>query len=180
MLLHLKYLLVHFMFDILQFIFWSITYILTIISMFHNRKEKSIAIPYIAVILNFSWEICAAIHSNGFWGHIVWLCLDLFIVFLCLHSIDSYSQKAIFVLTIVFTFLILHLLFKYEWGMSLSVFAIDLIMAVAFLFTQPYISSLLKLPIAITKLLGDLFAGLYYFHTSIAISIIIIIVFFYI
>ena len=46
--------------------------------------------------------------------------------------------------------------------MLISVFVIDVIMAIAYVIEFNRMSPILKIPIAITKLFGDLFAGLYY------------------
>lgn len=46
--------------------------------------------------------------------------------------------------------------------MLISVFVIDVIMAIAYVLEFNKMTPTLKIPIAITKLFGDLFAGLYY------------------
>ena len=62
-------------------------------------------------------------------------------------------------------------------GMLISVFVIDLIMAINFLIQRKKLSPKMKTPIAITKLLGDTFAGLYYAPQSNLIGIIACVVF---
>lgn len=61
--------------------------------------------------------------------------------------------------------------------MLYSVFAIDLIMAIWFLVDRKTLSSKLKVPIAVTKLLGDMCAGFYYSEQSTLAGVIAVIVF---
>lgn len=56
--------------------------------------------------------------------------------------------------------------------MLLTVFSIDLIMAVSFIKYQKTVSRYFKVTIATLKLMGDLFAGLYYYEQSTIIAII--------
>ena len=56
-------------------------------------------------------------------------------------------------------------------------FVIDLIMAIVFLVQIKQISPYLKIPVAATKLIGDLFAGLFYFKVLKLVAVIAVIVF---
>ena len=67
------------MFDTLQIVFWSITYCLIIFFDLKHREDHAFLMPPIAGVFNLAWELNAAIHSLGFWGHLVWLLLDLVI-----------------------------------------------------------------------------------------------------
>lgn len=84
------------MLDSLQIIFWSITYVLIIISSQRDRFEKLISIPYAAGILNFGWELCALQQSQGFWGHVLWLGLDAVIFAIGFFSLQSRKRKGIY------------------------------------------------------------------------------------
>ena len=80
------------MFDTLQIILWSITYLLIIMDSI--REHKSPGIPTVAVVLNFSWEIAAVIHQildygTLFWGNTAWLLLDAVIFVLLLREDSS-------------------------------------------------------------------------------------------
>lgn len=166
------------MLDNLQIVFWSVTYILIIIAGWRSRNENLISMPYAAGILNFGWELCALQYSQGFWGHILWLGLDAAIYAIGFFFLQSRRHKAIY---IILTYLVtagLWFLFDRYNGMLTTVFIIDLIMAVVFLVERKRLSSELKISIAVCKLLGDLFAGIYYGQESRAVAMIASAVFF--
>jgi len=150
------------MLDILQFIFWSVTYVLIIIAGYLSDGEKKVSMPYSAGVLNFAWEICALYNSGGLWGHAVWLGLDIVIVFWGFRFLKTNKVRFIYAASIAVFTSILFYIFTLSNGMLISVFIIDLIMAVSFLVDRVKLSPKLKVPIAFTKLLGDMFAGLHY------------------
>ncbi|MBQ9931100.1 MAG: hypothetical protein IJO79_01990 [Firmicutes bacterium] len=150
------------MFDTLQIIFWSITYILVIVAGTQSWNLRKVSMPYVAGVLNFAWEICALYTSGGFWGHILWLGLDLVIVFFGFQFVSTKKQKTLYLAAIAIATISLFIIFRHPEGMLVSVFVIDLIMAIYFLIDRKKLSPKLKVLIAVTKLLGDLFAGLYY------------------
>lgn len=165
------------MLDTLQIVLWSVTYVLVIIAGFQSRKIKRVSMPYLAGILNFAWEICALLNSRGFWGHALWITLDIFIVFLGICFAKSNKHRVQYILSITAFTLILMYIFTNPAGMLFSVFVIDLVMAISFLADRKKLSPKLKVPIAVTKLLGDAFAGLYYAPQSNLVGIIAGIVF---
>lgn len=151
------------MLDTLQIIFWSITYILIILSGVQNVHDRKAAIPGLAVIQNLAWETTALIYSHGFWGHILWFLLDLIIFFLALYFV--FPRKSRFVLYILGTILLcisFYDVFSRQNGMLYSSFIIDLLMAIYYLIERKALSPKLKVPIAFTKLAGDIFAGFHY------------------
>ena len=148
--------------DTLQILLWSITYILIIIASFKNFAQRTISIPIVACILNFSWELVALINSEGFWAHIVWAGLDVLIIYFALRSFGKARDKIIFLLSLVLLIVILFVVFSYSKGMLISVFVIDIIMAFVYVVDFKKMTPTLKIPIAIAKLFGDLFAGIYY------------------
>lgn len=165
------------MLDVLQIIFWSITYVLIIISGILSYKEKRMAIPYLAIILNLSWEVCALYKYKGFWGHALWTSLDVVIFILGFLSMKAWKMKFVYVAALGIGVCFSWLLFGIQGGMLYWCFSIDFIMAICYLLEQKNMSLKLKVSIAITKLLGDLFAGIYYATMSWAIGRIAIIVF---
>ena len=84
------------MLDTLQIIFWSITYVLIIIAGIQSRNIRKVSMPYGAAIQNFTWEICALIISHGFWGHIVWLSLDIAIIILGFLFASSKRHRIVY------------------------------------------------------------------------------------
>ena len=162
------------MFDKIQVVLWSITYLLIVINIFKNKSTKSISIPYLAVILNFAWEFNALIQSNGMWGHILWISLDFVILIYGFYTLSS-RNKIVYIALILLFIVVLFYVFKLNEGDLVSCFVIDLIMAAMFLIRFNYISKNLKISIALTKLLGDLFAWQFY-KFNIIVNIIGIIV----
>ena len=166
------------MFDDLQVLLWSITYILIIIAGFKSQKLKMISMPYIACALNFSWEIIAFNHNRGtVWGHYFWLFLDIVIVYINYKYLNNRCKKNQYLLLIAVCICSFYFIFKLKSGMLISSFIIDLEMAVIFLLSIKKISPHFKILIAITKFLGDVFAGIYYFEYSKIIAVIAVIVF---
>lgn len=157
------------MLDYLQAILWSLTYVFLII---YAVKFKQHGIPLLAILLNFAWETVAltySIRSMQISGpliiHIAWFSLDFTIVALYFYEKNSSKkQKLMFLLGYAVSTAFLVFLFKYGY-MLLSCFCIDLIMAIAFLVFVLFnrvCKHWLSYLIAVTKLLGDTFAWLFY------------------
>lgn len=164
------------MLDNLLGILWAVTYVLIIIAGVQSWNIKKASMPYIACILNFSWEICALISSGGLWVHILWLSLDFGIVFLNFRFLISKKKQAIYVLALICAIVMHIVAFLFPNGMLISSFVIDLIMAICFCVDAKKLSPKLKTSIAATKFLGDLFAGIYYGKQLIVIAIIAVFV----
>ncbi len=167
------------MLDNLQAIFWPITYLLIIIFGIKNRRRKMPGIPLFVALMNLGWEINALIVSRGFWSHILWLSLDAVIFILNLTIL--FSKKEIFgfiyIGAIFFISVLLFWIFQFSFGMLISVFIIDLVMAVEYVLVAKRISPYGKIPIAITKLIGDFCAWLYYARYATLIAVIGLFVF---
>lgn len=173
------------MFDVLQAIFWSITYILLIIYSIKNKKH---AIPLIAICLNYSWEIVALFNNSGnlydniFFIHLSWFVLDTVIILLFLFYETNFKnnicKKILFLISLLFLSFTNTILFEMGY-MLVTCFTIDLIMAVCFVcficrvnLNKPFMFLL----IGITKLFGDIFAWLEYKEYSAIVNIFGIIV----
>ena len=161
------------MFDILQIIFWAITYLLLITDSLKNKTRPFI--PALAVVLNFAWEAAAFTYdlTRGglLWAHALWLGLDVVIVCL-MAKYRNGKKRLLFLLLLLFTSIALIVSFQL-WNIHLiSVFTIDLIMAIAFLveLTRGGTINLLRCVISFTKLLGDLFAWIYYREQSTVVN----------
>lgn len=161
------------LFDVLSVVFWSITYILIIVSGIMSKDERKMAIPYIAIVQNISWELCAVIRFNAFWMHMAWFVLDFIIAIIGFWYLSK-KNRSIYLFFILFDYLMFTLLFDIPQGMMLSSFVIDLIMAISFLVERKKLSKKLNVPIAIAKLFGDLSAGLYYMQFNCLIVLITI------
>jgi len=166
------------MLDSFQTVLWSITYALIIVAGILSRKDKKVSMPYASGVLSFSWEICAIWGSGGFWGHVAWLALDIAIVFIGFRYLQASRSRVLYAISILISTALLQYIFTIQSGMLISAFVIDLIMAVCYLVDRKKLSSKLKIPIAFTRLLGDLFAGVFYAPESIFIVIVAVIVFF--
>lgn len=166
------------MLDNLQALFWSITYVLIIIAGFKSQKIKMVSMPYIAGVLNFAWEMIALYLTRGSnWIHVSWFTLDLFIVFIGYRFLVERKRKVIYLTAILIFVILLKYIFNLNNGMLISVFIIDLIMAIVYLVQIKQMSPYLKIPVAATKLIGDLFAGLFYFKELKLVAVIAVIVF---
>lgn len=165
------------MFDALQVVFWGITYILIVIFSIKNRSSKIRSISLLPPVLNFSWELNALIVSQGYWGHIVWFALDIFVVIACAAFIKGRKIQILYLLALPPGALVFYPFFRMDMGMLMSSFVIDLIMAVCFFVERKKLLKDGKIIIAITKLLGDLAAVIHYASYSVIILIIGIIVF---
>lgn len=165
------------MFDTIQIIFWGITYLLIIFYSIKNKLRRKVAIPLLPPVLNISWEVNALIVSLGFWGHIVWLILDIFVFLCCVMTLKNRKSRILYSATLVFGFVMFFPLFYVNFGMLLSSFAIDIIMAICFWVERRKLLSDGRIIIAITKLIGDLSAMIYYAPRSEIVLIIGILVF---
>ena len=88
--------------------------------------------PYVAGVLNFSWEFVALVNSKGDWGHIAWFSLDVVIVTFGVWYLRSARQRFTYLASILILIATLFFVFDLENGMLISVFVIDVIMAVWF------------------------------------------------
>ena len=160
------------MFDYLQGIFWSLTYICLII---YAIKFKAHGIPLVAICLNFAWETVAlanSVHNRDLSSiliiHILWFSLDLIIVNLFLFQetriYENKKPKLIFIISYICLVMCFWIFFEKGYMLLLSYLS-DLIMAIAFYFfvlfdrvKQHCISYL----VGFFKFFGDMFAWLYY------------------
>jgi len=146
---------------ILTLLFWSIAYILIVIAGFFSRKVRKVSMPYIASVLNAAWEIAATIYTHGNPGFIIWFIIDVFILFWGFIFSPSVKKKIIYCASVLLSTCILLVAFeKSTTAFLFTVYLIDVIMAFEFLVKRTKLSSKFKIAIAVTKLLGDLFAGL--------------------
>lgn len=151
---------------VLTVLFWSTTYIFIVIAGFLGRKKRMVSIPYIAGVLNAAWEVAATIYTEGNPGFIIWFFVDIFIIFWGFHFLPSIKKKIIYVASIVLMTIVLLFSFEhYNPAFLFTVYLIDVIMAVEFIVKCNSLSNHFKVTIAITKLLGDLFAGLTFSNT---------------
>lgn len=87
------------MLDKLQTIFWSVTYMLIILAGWRSRERKQVSMPYVAGVLNFGWELCALQQSQGFWGHILWLGLDVVIFSIGFLFLNTGKRRLLYIIS---------------------------------------------------------------------------------
>lgn len=152
------------MFDGLQLVFWSLAYLAIVVYSIKYRSEKQIFMPFIPGMLNFTWELNAFIRSHGFIGHTVWLVLDCLIIGYNFWVLTEKKKRLLYGAATVFCIVLFRFLFQWPAvnGMLLSSYAIDLIMAVVYVWNAKKVSRRGMLLIGIFKFLGDLFAWLHY------------------
>lgn len=141
-------------------------------------EDNKIQMPYLSGCLNFSWEINASIMKATaliLIGRIIWLTLDIIILFI---NIKHLKRRIPYIILIGFVSLILRILFiNSSDSMLVSSFVIDLIMAIDFIVENNLVSKKGSVVIAITKLIGDACAGIYYCRNGIFIFILSVLVF---
>jgi len=170
-------------FDLLQALFWSATYVLIII---FNIKYRSLGIPPIAMATNFAWETTALIRYGSV-IHIAWFSLDLIIIitYFMLCKPVYLRHKLYLPILYVVEMAAFYAIFE-AGGMLLSSFVIDCTMAIEYLIyihiymadeRQPTQAPRLLIALCSTKLIGDLFAWIYYQEFSKTVFVIGILVF---
>ncbi len=160
-------------FDTLQIAFWSLTYVTIIACGFKHSEERKPMMPYVAGGLNLAWELNALLLYHHY-GHIIWSGLDIMIFVLNLRNLKRHEKhrQYIYILYVTVAAATIYGVFKLPSGMLISSYTLDLIMAIEYVVCAKEISVHGKLPIAIFKLLGDLFAWLFYCKQSIFVGIV--------
>ncbi len=166
--------------DYLLMYFWIITYVFVI---WHGFKKKMSAIPSVAISFNLAWEINAFVRcvikgafNSAFYGYLAWMCLDIviFVVYLFVCKI-SVLPKWISVVLFVVATVGLYFVFAYlKFGMLISVFMIDLGMAILWVIyahSKALVLDWTLMVIGATKLLGDCFAFVGYMNDRWSIKI---------
>lgn len=148
------------MVEILYVGFWTLTYVLIIIAGYKSRRIGMVSMPYIAGILNLAWESCAVIYTPTFWGYYPWIILDIIIAYIGYRFLSSKKDKCKYIIAIILSTVFLYLLSVFwESTLIISVYAIDFVMAFLYILQYRSISPKLRITIALTRLLGDLFAA---------------------
>lgn len=149
-------------FQVATVIVWSVAYVMIIIASFLDRKEKKLASPYFCSALNVSWEAVALIKTGGFFGYIIWLTLDVFIFFFACNSLSG-RKRIIYVIGTFTSLGVFSFLFYINGhGLLFTAFFLDVIIAIDYLLHMNSISPILRIPIAVARLLGSIFAGCAY------------------
>ena len=162
------------MLDILTVLFWALAYIFSIYAKIQDDKQKYVAFPFISGALNITWEIVSVIHSRGFWGHCIWLVLDVVIVSMNLVFLQTSKRRFAYICFLLFCLIMLTVFFESDSfnGMLISSFIIDLIMAGEYVFMIKKLPSYFRLEVGVFRTLGDLFAWLSNLRQSMLVSII--------
>ena len=172
-----------FSFDLLQVVFWSITYVLIVV--FGIIKRKTF-MPIVAALFNISWELnsllsdffCVRIPIVAL-GHFVWIGLDFLIITIAIfYYVDNNKKMLLSFIFLPFIIIGLYFIFKINYGQLYSSFIIDLLVAICYLFVsfKEKDNIIEFIIIGITKLIGDFFAFIMYRQDTL-VNIIGIIVF---
>ena len=161
-------------FDILQALFWALTYVLIIFVGIRYHKEFLPSMPLFSCLLNFSWEIIALVSCFPVWIHILWTGLDIIIFILNIQYLFKLKPLygILYAAGLIVLLFGLSYVFVLERGMVISCFIIDLLMAIDYIVNIRRLSTHFRTTIGITKLIGDCFAWLAYKDVSIYITII--------
>lgn len=156
----------------LTVIFWTLAYVIIVLCGIQNRKSHLLLMPLIAGSLNFAWEINALLLSRGFYGHVLWTGLDVLIVVHNVRFLEKGKRKKYLLLIVVFI-LVLYGMFRIPNvdGQRISVFAIDLIMAIEYVLCAKQIAPQGRISVGVLKLLGDLYAWLSNMRSSVFVAV---------
>ena len=156
----------------LTVIFWTLAYVIIVLCGIQNRKSHLLLMPLIAGSLNFAWEINVLLLSRGFYGHVLWTGLDVLIVVHNVRFLEKGKRKKYLLLIVVFI-LVLYGMFRIPNvdGQRISVFAIDLIMAIEYVLCAKQIAPQGRISVGVLKLLGDLFAWLSNMQSSVFVAV---------
>lgn len=161
-----------FLVDYIEASVWAVAYMLIALVGLVNRNDCRLAIPKISLLANFAWEVASIFElkgsylNHGSFGRFCWLIFDIFIViavYLKYKNSSDFKKKAVIWGT---SWLALTLAFyigftSHELFMPFSAFAIDIEMAILFYVQRKKLDPSLRIQIAVTKLIGDVLAGLY-------------------
>lgn len=158
--------------DYIEAFIWAVAYMLIALVGLVNKNDKRLAIPAFTLLANFAWEVASifefegSYNNHGSFGRFLWLIFDIFIVvsvYFKYKDSQTFKRKAIIwgsfwlALTLMF-----YIGFNcHELFMPFSAFAIDIEMAILFYVQRKKLDPSLRLHIGITKLIGDVLAGLY-------------------
>lgn len=161
-----------FIVDYVEAFLWAVAYMLIAFVGIVNKGDLRLAIPKISLLANFAWEVASIFElkgsyaNHGSFGRFLWLIFDIAIiisVYLKNKSSPDFNKKALrwgiswLVLTIIF-----YIGFNvHELFMPFSAFVIDIEMAILFFLQRKKLDPSLRVYIAVTKLVGDILAGLY-------------------
>ena len=161
------------LFNHLTVVFWTLVYLIIVLCGIQDRKShRLLFMPLIAGMLNFAWEINALVISRGFYGHVLWTVLDIFIIFHNVCFLEKSKRGKYLLLTAVFV-LALYGIFRVPNvdGQRISVFSIDIIMAIEYVLCAKKIARQGKISVGVLKLLGDLFAWLANMQSSVFVAV---------
>lgn len=170
--------------DYIEATFWSITYILIIITALKNKSEYRFPIASITIFINLAWEVASVIFSYSVGlklsrANIIrftWFFLDIFILMLFIYKFkknpDNHKHLYPYLIFFVFITTLFLLGFVYtESVMVISAFFIDAHMEFMFYKDRKQLDPANRLLIGFFKILGDTFALIYYFNSHFTVPI---------
>ena len=162
------------MFEYLLGIFWALAYVFIAAGGFRFRNEKRIFMPLLSGGLNLAWEVNALRASAGLWVHLLWLLLDLVILYQNCRFLPTARRRSVYLAYVGASVILLYGVFSLSSvrGMLLSSFVIDLIMACEYLSVIKKLSPRFLAGIGVLRLLGDLFAWIANMQASLFVKII--------
>lgn len=172
--------------DYIEATFWALAYAFVAISGFKNKSLNKLAMPFTSVLLNFAWEVLSlvdlfcggGIGLQALYIRGIWFILDIPILYLCykkmnMYTTDKFFKKSFFP-TLIVLVLIYAVLYQLPNGILISSFVINLRMEILFFTRRKKLDSTYRVPIAIFKLFGSIFTGIYYSVASPLIPFLII------
>ncbi len=178
--------------DYIEAIFWSLAYVAILFTAFFNKSEKRFPISATTIFVNLSWEVAsiiAYVMDYGFGAGFTrtsfirysWFIIDILILIIFFSKCKKNNKlKLFYPYSLLFICLsgIFFLCFKYlEYGMVISAFIIDAHMEVLFWKNRKKLDPCNRLAIAVLKIFGDFFAGMYYGRSHIVVFLLAVVAF---
>ena len=161
------------MFNHLTVIFWTLAYLIIALCGIQDRKShRLLFMPLISGMLDIAWEINAILISKGFYGHVLWTALDIFIFFHNVCFLEK-SKRGKYLLLTVVSVIALYGIFRIPDadGQRISSFLIDIIIAIEYVLCARQIARQGKISVGVLKLLGDLSAWLANMQSSVFVAV---------
>ena len=161
------------LFNHLTVVFWTLAYLIIVLYGIQDRKNhRLLFMPLISGMLAIAWEINALLISGGFYGHVLWTALDIFIF---IHNVCflEKSKRGKYLLLTAVSVIVLYGIFRVPNadGQRNSSFVIDIILATEYVLCAKQIARQGKIPVGVLKFLGDLFAWLANMQSSVFVAV---------
>ena len=161
-----------FVIDYVEAFFWTVAYAFIALVGIVNKDDQRLAMPAFSLFANFAWEVASVLEmqppyfDQGGSLRIAWFVFDIFILIAVYRKnkeLPNFKNKVLQwgIPWIVLAFVFYTGFQTHDLFMPISSFVIDIEMAILFWCRRKKLDPSLRLYIGITKLLGDVLAGVF-------------------